>query len=38
MAEYRGADLNPLFEELADWEEQLKPLDKHVFEDLGEPE
>ena len=27
--------LNSLFDELADWEDQLKPLEKSVFDNLG---
>lgn len=38
MAEQTGLDLNSLFEELADWEAQLKPLEKELFDELGGPE
>lgn len=38
MAEQSGVDLNSLFEELADWEAQLKPLEQDVFDELGGPE
>ena len=41
MAEREGVDLNSLFEELADWEAQLKPLEKELSsifnEDYEEP-
>ena len=30
--------LNTLFEELSDWEAQLKPLEKQIYEELGGPE
>jgi hypothetical protein len=30
--------LNTIFEELSDWEAQLKPLEKEIYEELGGPE
>ena len=38
MAEQTGESLNSLFDELADWEAQLKPLGQKVFDELGGPE
>ena len=37
MVPSKREELNTIFQELADWEEQLKPLSQEVFEELGEP-